>query len=260
MLSHTFAICAYQNSPYLKACIKSLKRQSVPARIILCTSTPGPQLRELAERYEIPLFVRNGAGGIQADWNFAYETAASRLVTIAHQDDFYHRDYLKTVQESWEKYPDITVFHTDCAVVRDGKRMRPGIIQYVKHLLRMPLRLHALADRTWIKKLPLRFGNPIICPSCTYNKEALGVPLFTSEYEFALDWDTMWKLAKRPGRFFSVEKPLIAYRIHEASATKACIQNRKRLQEETKMYQKMWPEPLVKILMLFYKAAYHAYD
>lgn len=260
MFSHTFAICAYQDSPYLKACIQSLKRQSVPARIILCTSTPTPQLRALAGHYEIPLFVREGESGISADWNFAYETAASRLVTIAHQDDYYHRDYLKTVRESFEKYPDITVFHTDCAVIRDGKRKRPDLIQYIKRLLRLPLRIHALADRSGLKKLSLRFGNPIICPSCTYNKAALGVPLFTSEYEFALDWDTMWKLAGRPGRFFCVERPLIGYRVHEASATKACIQNQKRRQEETMMYQKMWPAPLAEVFMFFYKTAYHAYD
>ena len=29
MMSHTFAICAYKDSPYLDACIHSLKRQSV---------------------------------------------------------------------------------------------------------------------------------------------------------------------------------------------------------------------------------------
>lgn len=260
MFSHTFAICAYQDSPYLQACIKSLKRQSVPPHIILCTSTPSPRLRALAGRYDIPMYVRDGESGIQADWNYAYETAGTRLVTIAHQDDIYHRDYLKTVQQSFEKYPDITVFHTDCAVIRDGKRMPPGMIQYIKRLLRMPLRLHALAGCTWIKKLPLRFGNSIICPSCTYDKEALGVPLFTSDFEFALDWDTMWKLAGHPGRFFCVERPLIGYRIHEAAATKVCIQNQKRHQEEIEMFQQIWPEPIVRILMLFYKAAYHAYD
>ena len=48
MLTHTFAICAYKESPYLEACIRSLKRQSVKTGIILCTSTPGAFLEELA--------------------------------------------------------------------------------------------------------------------------------------------------------------------------------------------------------------------
>ena len=138
--------------------------------------------------------------------------------------------------------------------------MRPGMIQFIKMLLRLPLRLHVLADRTWVKKAALMFGNPIICPSCTYNKEVLGAPLFDSPYKFALDWDTMWKLAARPGRFICVERPLIRYRIHDGATTKACIQDHRRGTDETAMYEKIWPKPVVKVLMHFYRKAYAAYD
>ena len=104
------------------------------------------------------------------------------------------------------------------------------------------------------------FGNPIICPSCTYDKESLGEPLFDSPFKFALDWDTMWKLAEKKGRFFCVEKPLIYYRIHGEATTRACIQNREREADEAAMYGKIWPKPVVWFLMLFYKRAYRAYD
>ena len=92
MMSHTFAICAYKDSPYLDACIHSLKRQSVKSKIILCTSTPSPFLEAMAKIHDIPLYVRDGKSDIQDDWNFACEKADTRLVTIAHQDDCYHRD------------------------------------------------------------------------------------------------------------------------------------------------------------------------
>lgn len=260
MLNHTFAICAYKDSPYLEACIRSLKRQTVPADIILCTSTPSAYIKELADVYQLPLFVREGKSDIQDDWNFAYEMADSRLVTIAHQDDCYHKDYTKYVQRAWEHYPDTTVFTTECAIVKNGVVQKPGRIQFVKHVLRMPLRIHRLADREWVKKLPLRFGNPIICPSCTYDKKALGSPLFESAYKFALDWEAMWKLAERPGRLICVEKPLIYYRIHGEAATKACIENQRRMVEEEDMYSRMWPKPVVKVLMAYYRKAYEAYD
>ena len=104
------------------------------------------------------------------------------------------------------------------------------------------------------------FGNPIICPSCTYDKEALGAPLFNSPYKFALDWDTMWKLAKRPGRFICEERPLIRYRIHDGATTKACIENHQRAADETAMYAKIWPKPVVAVLMHFYRRAYTAYE
>ena len=58
MKEHVFAICAYQDSPYLEACIRALKMQTVPADIILCTSTPSSYIEGLAENYEIPVFVR----------------------------------------------------------------------------------------------------------------------------------------------------------------------------------------------------------
>ena len=60
MMSHTFAICAYKDSPYLDACIHSLKRQSVKSKIILCTSTPSPFLEAMAKIHDIPLYVRDG--------------------------------------------------------------------------------------------------------------------------------------------------------------------------------------------------------
>ena len=37
---HVFAVCAYKDSPYLEQCIRSLKAQTVPSHIIICTSTP----------------------------------------------------------------------------------------------------------------------------------------------------------------------------------------------------------------------------
>lgn len=258
--SHTFAICAYQDSPYLESCIKSLKRQTVPTTIILCTSTPSRYIQALAEVYGIPMFVREGASDIRDDWNFACRTAETQLVTVAHQDDTYHKDYVKYLKAAWEKYPDLSVFMTDCAVLKGETVQHPGMIAFVKHLLRLPLRLRRLADRTWVKRAALRFGNPIICPSCTYNKERVGDPVFDSPFKFALDWDTMWKLAARPGRFICEEKPLLCYRIHQGATTKACIENQERARDEAAMYGKIWPKPVVWVLMRFYRLAYRAYD
>ena len=42
------------------------------------------------------MYVNKGEKGITQDWNFAYQCADSRYVTIAHQDDVYLPDY-------WEK-------------------------------------------------------------------------------------------------------------------------------------------------------------
>ena len=86
---HTFAICAYKESQYLEECILSVKNQTVLGEIVMITSTPNQYIRQLAEKYNIPLYTRNGESNIADDWNFAYEHAKTELVTITHQDDIY---------------------------------------------------------------------------------------------------------------------------------------------------------------------------
>lgn len=260
MNSHTFAICAYKDSPYLELCIESLRKQTIPADIILCTSTPSSYIKELADRYEIPFYVREGESDIQADWNFAYNMAESKLVTIAHQDDMYHKHYAAVAQVCWEHYPDTTVMFTDAGIIKNNLLQKPDQVNRVKKFLRLLLRKPRFNHLTWVKRNVLRFGNPIMCPSCTYHKEALGDTLFQSEYKFALDWDTMVQLAERPGRFLCVEKPLLYYRIHEGATTKSCIIDHRREQEETEMFQKFWPKWIVKLLMKRYKKAYNSYE
>lgn len=260
MKFHTFAICAYKESPYLEACIRSLKRQTVKSEVICTTSTPGPYLTRLTEKYGIPLYVREGESDIQEDWNFAIEKANGQFVTIAHQDDMYGRHYTEELQNAFRRWPDMTVFMTDAVTVKQGKLVRFGLKEFVKKALRLPLRLHSMADREIIKKGALKLGNPVVCPSCTYRKNYLPDPIFHSECRYALDWDCMTDLAKWPGRFICVEKPLMFYRVHEGATTKACIENHQREREERQMFEKFWPRPVVEVLMHFYKKAYQEYE
>lgn len=260
MVTHTFSICAYKDSPYLESCIRSLKKQTVPSKVILCTSTPSPYIQELADRYQIPVYIRRGESDIQEDWNFACHMADTKLVTIAHQDDMYSRHYSETVQNCWQRYPDTTVMTTDAVIVKNHQLQKPDQVELVKKLLRLPLRIPALNHLTTVKRSALRFGNPIMCPSCTYHKEMLGEPVFQSKYKFALDWDTMARLAERPGRWICIERPLLYYRIHEEATTKTCIRDHRREQEEADMYRKFWPEWMVRLLMKGYRRAYDSYD
>ena len=265
---HTFAVCAYKDSPYLEECLRSVTSQTVKSEVICCTSTPSSYIRELTARYQVPLYVRDGASNIREDWMFAYGKAQGRFVTIAHQDDRYRSDYAEKLLKAWKKYPDLLLFASDYLTIRmtekEGKMKaipEPfNMVWLVKKILRLPLRFHFLADRTWIKRSSVWFGNSICCPSCTYNKEQIGDDMFHSEYDFALDWDNLYELAGKKGRFICSEKPLIAYRVHAAATTKACIEDNRRPTDEMAMFRKMWPDWMVKILMHFYRKAYKEYE
>ncbi|MCC8026208.1 MAG: glycosyltransferase family 2 protein [Clostridium sp.] len=257
---HVFSICAYKDSPYLERCIRSLKAQTAPSHIIICTSTPSRFIDGLAWKYGIRVFVRQGESNIRDDWNFAYASAEGELVTIAHQDDMYHRDYTKELLAACRRYPDMTVFTTDYVIVKKGKLITGDKMLWIKRMLRLPLRIPALNDRTWVKRSVLMLGNPICCPSVAYRKLKLGEPLIQSHYSFALDWDTMLRLAEEPGRFICAERPLLFYRIHEEATTKACIRDNRRELEEEAMFSRFWPAPVARWLMGFYRRAYEEYD
>lgn len=272
---HAFVICAFGKSPYLENCIRSLLRQTAPSEIYIATSTPSEHIRRLARKYGLPLWVRQGESGIREDWLFAWREGGKRkrLITIAHQDDCYCRDYAKTVLAMYERYPDMTVFCSDYVTLKTREsRMADGtyypvqtricagdLVRLVKKLLRLPLRFRFYANRTWVKKSALIFGNSICCPSCTYNYSLIGDHMFDSGYSFALDWENLLSLAERPGRFVCVEEPLIAYRVHSGAATKKCIEDHRREADEASMFRRLWPDWMASLLMRFYKQSYKAY-
>ena len=272
---HAFVICAFGKSPYLENCIRSLLRQTAPSEIYIATSTPSEHIRRLARKYGLPLWVRQGESGNREDWLFAGREGGKRkrLIASAHQDDCYCRDYAKTVLAMYERYPDMTLFCSDYVTLKTREsRMADGtyypvqtricagdLVRLVKKLLRLPIRFRFYANRTWVKKSALIFGNSICCPSCTYNYSLIGDHMFDSGYSFALDWENLLSLAERPGRFVCVEEPLIAYRVHSGAATKKCIEDHRREADEASMFRRLWPDWMASLLMRFYKQSYKAY-
>lgn len=257
---HTFAICAYKDSPYLEKCIKSIKKQTAKSKVILCTSTPSEYISELAKKYDIPVYIRKGASDIKEDWNFAYDCADTDYVTIAHQDDIYHPDYAHDILKSIEKSrKQVIIAITDYLPLKEKCKNGRDINSILRRLLRMPLKLQFLSDKRWIKKRMLSLGNSICCPTVMYNKAILGAGIFTSELKFNIDWDTFLKLACQTGRFLYVDKPLLMYRIHNDATTMSFIENQGRYAEDVIMFKKFWPDWFVKFIMKLYVKAYDTY-
>lgn len=259
--NHTFAVCAYKESPYLDECVRSLVEQTVKTKIAIYTSTPNNYIKDIAKKYGVPVYVNpDGGKGIQADWNFAYNSANTRYVTVAHQDDVYDKDYVKALLRSVGRYDDWSIFYVDYTPIKDGDCSKRDVNSRIRRFLRWPVKNKDKADRKWRKKLSLCLGNTIVCPLVTYNKDRLGDDVFTSEYDFNLDWDTFYKLACQPGRFLYVDKVLGHYRVHDGATSKEFIETHKRVDEDISMFEKFWPRRFVRLIMVFYKLAYKTYD
>lgn len=256
---HTFAVCAYKDSPYLEQCLRSLLVQTNRQGVIICTSTPSEYIVRLAQKYRIKVYVREGKSDIRTDWNFAYNNADTPYVTIVHQDDLYSKYYLEEVMTAAEKYEDSQIIYTDYYPINASGAYKKDLNFRLRKLLNTIMRFDVLANKSFFKRRLLSLGNSICCPTVTYNKKKLGDSVFQSELKYDIDWDTFYEIAKQDGRFTYIPKPLVCYRIHELATSNEFINNQKRESEDVKMFSKMWPDCIVKLLMKPYKKAYKNY-
>ena len=230
---HTFAVCAYKESPYLESCIKSLVNQKVKSNIIVCTSTPCEFIENMAKKYDIPYYVREGKSDICDDWNFSVACTKTNYVTVAHQDDVYNEHY---VEELLKHIPDekMSIFIADYLPLKGGKAGKRDINSKLRKFLRQPMRCKKLAASKWWRRRILSLGNSICCPGVTYNKSVVGLPIFTSKMKFCIDWDTFLKCAEiKNSHFAYCDTPIIYYRIHDGATSKEFIVDHRRIKEDT---------------------------
>lgn len=78
--NHTFAICAYGESPFLEECIQSCIGQTERTNILLATSTPNAYIKNLGGKYGIPVYVnRGGRAGLHRTGILHMQGAARNL-------------------------------------------------------------------------------------------------------------------------------------------------------------------------------------
>lgn len=250
---HTFVVCAYKDSPYLEECIMSLKSQTVASKIIMITSTPSEYIEGVSKKCEVPLYINEGEGGIAQDWNFGISKCNSRYVTIAHQDDTYESEYLETIMRKLQSKPKALIAFSDYGEIRKGIKVNKSKLLRIKRILLCPMKIERLQDKRIFKKLILMFGNPICCPSVTYNMDRLSTPIFEIKYGSNLDWQTWVELSLKRGDFVYCDSILMHHRIHQDSATSGLIENSGRSKEDFEMFTKLWPKPIAKVIGKIYK-------
>lgn len=252
---HTFVVLAYKESNYLEECIKSVLNQSIKSNVVIATSTKNDYITNVAKKYKLKLIVNKEQKGIGYDFDFALNCVNSKLVTIAHQDDIYEEDYLKNILEYYNKYNDSIILFTDYFEIRKKKKVFNNRNLKIKKLLLKPLKLHKLTKFKFIKRLSIRFGCAICCPSVTFNKELCPKKVFSSKYKSNVDWFAWEKLSLLKGRFIYISKSLMGHRIHEDSETSNVLNNNIRINEDREMFNKFWPKFITNILIKFYKKA-----
>lgn len=252
---HTFAICAYKESPYLEACIKSIHEQTVRSNVLIATSTPNDYIKQLSEKYSVPLYINEGEKGITQDWNFAYKMAETELVTIAHQDDVYLPHYTEEILKLKAIAKNPLIIFTEYGELREERVVLNNDLLKIKHIMLYPLRFKIFWNSKFIRRRILSLGNPICCPAVTFVKTNLPEEVFTHGFRSNEDWEAWEVLSMLKGAFCYSKQIGMYHRIHEGSETSIIIGDNARTQEDFVMFCKFWPRPVAKLLAKIYASS-----
>lgn len=252
---HTWVVCAYKESQFLECAIQSVLQQSKVSNILIATSTPNKHISTIADKYEIPVYVNKGKTGIANDWQFAYDCATTKLVTICHQDDLYNSVYTENVLQQLNKKKQALIVCTDYGELRGKQTVTKSTLLRVKRFLIMPLRFSVFQKSKWIRRRCLSLGNCICCPSVTYVKKNLPKRIFAETFKSNVDWETWETLSKQNGLFVYIPKILMLHRIHEGSTTTEIIEDSLRTIEDYEMFCKFWPKGIAKKISKIYQSS-----
>lgn len=253
-------VCAYGRSRYLERCLASLAPQvRAGVALTIATSTPDDSVAQAARAHGARYLVNPLRQGIAADWNFAFRGARAPLVTLCHQDDEYATDYAETMAATISATPDVLFAACDHFELDDhGERPLSTVLRVKRRLIRRAFGKAPVRPGRAVRRRLLAWGNPVSCPGVMINKALVPDFSFDDSFHSNMDWDAWERLAARPGSIAYVDRPLVAHRVHGASATTALIANSTRPAEDLRMLERFWPRPVALLLFQLYRQAYRS--
>lgn len=257
---HVFVVAAYGRSPYLEDCLRSLSSQSRPSPIIISTSTPFPELDDLARRYKAALHVHGPNRGIGVDWNQALSIADATWVTIAHQDDVYSPEFSQYVMHAHRAFPEAAYSFCDAGeILPDGSQRKAARNLLVKRLLvKAAFMGTALLEGGLRRRILFGFGNPIICPTVTLNRSKDPAFKFREDLRTNMDWLAWIDLSVHSG-IIRIPQTLLYRRVHGSSETASCISDGARDTEDIMVFKSLWPRAIANAIAFAYRLSYPGY-
>jgi hypothetical protein len=223
----------------------------------VCTSTPSPYIEALAEQFGCDYQVTGHPPGIGRDWNFALQCAHTPFVTIAHQDDLYSTGYTQSCLKKLVVEPDSIFSFTDYGQLIGDIRHDRTLVLIIKRALLVPFWFTSVVRLHCLKRGILLLGNPIPCPSVTFNKNRLPKNFaFDEKMKTNLDWKAWLDLSQVEGAFVRVPKRLMFHRVHTGSQTVKTILNSDRESEDYFIFTTIWGKKFARLIMFFYRLSY----
>lgn len=217
----SIVIPAHNGEKYLRLSIESALNQERKADEIIVVddaSTDGTAQVAQSPQYNngVKYFYNKESTGFVDAWNRSIKKASGDLVTILHQDDLLHPQYLKHIEKALIKYPKVKHIYSACNYIDErgniiGMPPQPHSIEPVLYTGKTYAHnyLMGVLSNRHIHRCPgVTTSRELLLNKCTYRKEAGHI----ADDDFFL----------RVGAFtdvLGISEPLASYRHHEDSTT-----------------------------------------
>lgn len=240
-MTFSIVIPTYNGSRFIEKAILSVLRQHRAAdEIIISDDNSSDATLFICEKYKekIKIFLnREGPSGFVNGWNNAINKASGDFVSILHQDDVLHPDFLLKAEEVLTEHPQINHLFVSCNYI-DGNG--DNIAVFPKH--QEPVVL--LEGIDYVRAYQADYGNmPHIhrCPGVLTHRSVFEICSYNPEAGHIADDDFFYRVAKH-ATVAGILYPLAYYRIHQSSETGALGDYKlvKRLSRDYIFQVKQW--------------------
>jgi glycosyltransferase involved in cell wall biosynthesis len=215
----SIAIPAYNGGKYLRQTIESALNQNCPAdEIIIMDDASTDDTAKIAKSYrdKIKYHFNDKSTGFVDAWNRAILKATGNFVTILHQDDLLHPEYLEHIMNGVFQYPSVRHFYSACNYIdKSGDVIKDAPLPYSKEPVLYSGKAYAhnyfmgVMSNNHIHRCPgVTTSRFLLMNECTYRKAAGHIA----------DDDFFYRV----GRYTDVvgiSLPLASFRSHAESAT-----------------------------------------
>jgi len=239
---HTFVILAYLENDNLLECVKSVLNQTVKSNVIIATSTKNDYIIDLASEYGLGVMVNDNPSNKGSDYNYALNAFDTEIVTIAHQDDIYDRNYVKEIMNCYNKNKDASIIITDSYEVLGDKKLKRSRRLLKKHFLIKPLKYKKFQNKKYFKLRSLKYNQSFCTSTVTYVKKNIKKDFFPTNLIYNNDWQAFINLAREDSKFVLIDKKLVGYRINLNEV------NDDKIKEIISIYKNLWPNFIIDYL------------
>jgi glycosyltransferase involved in cell wall biosynthesis len=236
---------AYKEFEYLMNLFESLLKQSDGRFEVLVIDDSAENLitkeilsTKLDERFSL-LTNRTNLGPFTS-WNSGISEMLSRkkysLLSIVHEDDVLHEDYVKNSLLYFEKYPAYDIFHSKVKIIGSNGRRKYSFQDSVKSLANFGTfgkPIESLGDKGLERILRNNF---VFCPAMVFNASKFRCIEFDTHWKMVGDLEFISQALLEGRSFLQLPDKNYFYRRHNNNLTAELTHTTKRFEEEIELY------------------------